>query len=51
MRFQIEFFKEPETHIGYIFGYFTMGQLLSVMTIIIGVIILFGKPKKIFSKY
>ena len=49
-RFAIEFFKEPEQHIGYVFGYFTMGQLLSVMTIIIGVIILFGKPKKIFGK-
>jgi phosphatidylglycerol:prolipoprotein diacylglycerol transferase len=33
-RFFIEFFKEPDPQIGYLFGYFTMGQILCVTMIL-----------------
>ena len=36
-RFFIEFLREPDAHIGLIFNSFTMGQLLSVPFVIIGV--------------
>ncbi|MFQ3307544.1 MAG: phosphatidylglycerol:prolipoprotein diacylglycerol transferase [Candidatus Midichloriaceae bacterium] len=38
-RIFIECFREPDSHIGYIFSVFTMGQLLSFIMIIIGVYI------------
>jgi phosphatidylglycerol:prolipoprotein diacylglycerol transferase len=43
-RFVVEFFREPDTHLGYIaFGWLTMGQLLSLPMVIIGVLfILWG---------
>ena len=45
-RFLIEFLREPDAHIGLIFNSITMGQLLSVPLVIIGVGIYF----KIHSK-
>lgn len=36
-RFFIEFFREPDTQIGYIFKYFTMGQLLTIPIIVSGI--------------
>ena len=36
-RFLIEFLREPDAHIGLIFNSITMGQLLSVPLVIIGV--------------
>lgn len=40
-RFFIEFFRQPDAHIGYLaFGWFTMGQLLSVPMIILGLVCL-----------
>ena len=37
-RFMVEFVREPDAHIGYVaFGWLTMGQLLSLPMIIIGV--------------
>jgi phosphatidylglycerol:prolipoprotein diacylglycerol transferase len=35
-RFFAEFFREPDLHLGFIFGTFTMGQLLTVPMIILG---------------
>lgn len=35
-RTAIEPFREPDTHLGVFFGYFTMGQLLSVPMILLG---------------
>ncbi|MGC8765585.1 MAG: prolipoprotein diacylglyceryl transferase [Brevinematia bacterium] len=41
-RFFVEFFREPDEQIGYLFGgWFTMGMLLSLPMIIIGLILLF----------
>jgi phosphatidylglycerol:prolipoprotein diacylglycerol transferase len=33
-RFFLEFVKEPDPQIGYLFGYFTMGQLLCIAMIL-----------------
>lgn len=34
IRFVVEFFKEPDPQIGYLFAYFTMGQLLCIAMIL-----------------
>ena len=39
-RFALEFYREPDQHIGYIFQNFSMGQLLSFPMIIIGIVFL-----------
>jgi phosphatidylglycerol:prolipoprotein diacylglycerol transferase len=39
-RFFIEFFREPDPQIGYIFGIFTMGQILCSLMIAAGMVIL-----------
>jgi phosphatidylglycerol---prolipoprotein diacylglyceryl transferase len=38
-RFGIEFLKEPDLSFGYIFEYFTMGQVLSALLLLVGLII------------
>ena len=43
-RFSIEFLREPDYHIGYIFSIFTLGQLLSIPMLILGIILL--RPRK-----
>ena len=46
-RFLVEFVREPDSHIGYLaFGWFSMGQALSLPMIILGLIILFGLKGK-----
>ncbi|MFT4927934.1 MAG: phosphatidylglycerol:prolipoprotein diacylglycerol transferase [Phenylobacterium sp.] len=35
-RFIIEFFREPDAHLGLLFGFISMGQLLSVPMVLIG---------------
>ena len=45
-RFLIEFLREPDAHIGLIFNLITMGQLLSVPLIILGVGIYLKKYSK-----
>jgi len=32
----VEIFREPDFHIGYLFGNFTMGQVLSIPLMLIG---------------
>jgi phosphatidylglycerol:prolipoprotein diacylglycerol transferase len=40
-RFMIEFAREPDTHLGFIaFSWITMGQLLSIPMIVLGMILL-----------
>lgn len=47
-RFIVEFFREPDAQLGYYFGYFTMGQILCFMMIVIGgFILVYAKKKKI----
>ncbi len=45
-RFTLEFFREPDVQLGYIFGPFTMGQLLSSSMIGAGLVILFFRKKR-----
>ena len=46
-RILAEQFREPDPQIGFIIGYFTLGQLLSLAMIISGVIIIVLKKRKI----
>ena len=39
LRFIVEFFREPDRQVGYIFNYFSMGQLLCLSMIILGAMI------------
>ena len=41
LRMFSENFREPDQHLGYFFNYFSMGTLLSVVTLISGFIIIF----------
>ena len=42
MRFAVEFVREPDAHIGYLaFGWFTMGQALTLPMLAAGVVLLF----------
>ena len=41
-----ENFREPDMHIGYIFNYFSIGTLLSFLTLLIGLIIILSIKKK-----
>jgi phosphatidylglycerol---prolipoprotein diacylglyceryl transferase len=44
-RFLVEFYRQPDAQIGFIFGYFTMGQILSTFMILAGAGILFFTNK------
>jgi phosphatidylglycerol:prolipoprotein diacylglycerol transferase len=45
VRFFIEFVREPDSHLGFIIGYFTMGQILCLGMILGGTIILVKKSQ------
>ena len=45
-RFIVEFFREPDFHIGYIMNIITMGQVLSLPMILIGFYIIYYSQKK-----
>ena len=45
-RFVVEFFREPDAHIGFIAGVFTMGQILSFLMIAGGVLIIVYQKKR-----
>ena len=36
-----EFFREPDNHLGYFFNYFSLGSLLSIFTLIFGLLVIF----------
>lgn len=44
IRIFVEFFREPDPQIGFIFHYFTLGQILSLPILIVGLIILSSPP-------
>jgi len=41
-----EFFREPDLQMGYMFGFVTMGQLLSVAMLLIGFLLKYGFVRK-----
>ena len=43
-RLFVEFFREPDAHLGFLFGGATMGQLLSLPLVIVGVWLVARKP-------
>lgn len=45
-RFLVEFFREPDPHIGFVFEFFTLGQMLCLPMIVLGAGFVFfvGKP-------
>jgi len=45
LRMISEYFREPDIQIGYLFNYFSMGTLLSVIFLVAGFIIIFFKKK------
>ena len=45
-RILIEFFREPDQHIGYIFPNITMGMILSTPLVLIGLILIINSVKK-----
>lgn len=44
-RFIVEFFREPDAQLGFIAGPFTMGQVLSAITMLAGVILAFFRKR------
>ena len=45
-RFIVEFFRQPDAQLGFIFGPFTMGQILSVLTSFAGIALFFLLKRK-----
>jgi len=45
LRIFSEFFREPDQHLGYFLNYFSMGVLLSILTLIAGFLIIFTNKK------
>ena len=45
-RFIVEFYREPDIQLGYYFGFFTMGQILCFIMIIVGIAVGFYAKKK-----
>ena len=44
-RIIVEFFREPDAHLGFIFSHISMGQILSLPMIILGVIVIIAGAK------
>jgi phosphatidylglycerol:prolipoprotein diacylglycerol transferase len=46
LRFSIEFFRQPDAQLGFIIGFLTMGQILSIIMLTIGAIMLYKVKNK-----
>jgi phosphatidylglycerol:prolipoprotein diacylglycerol transferase len=44
-RFFVEFFREPDAQLGFIAGPFTMGQVLSALTALAGIVLFFFRRR------
>lgn len=47
IRFAVEFFREPDNQIGFIFTYFTLGQFFSLAMVLAAIIMYFYRRKKL----
>ncbi len=45
-RILVEFFRQPDVQVGYLFGLFTMGQILSTLMIVVGGLLVFSRRSK-----
>jgi phosphatidylglycerol:prolipoprotein diacylglycerol transferase len=45
-RFILEFFREPDVQLGFVIGFFTMGQVLSACMVLAGAGLLFARAKR-----
>jgi len=50
IRFLVEFFREPDSQLGFVLGYFTMGQLLSTCMVLGGAVLFFARQRERTSK-
>lgn len=48
-RILVEFFREPDVQVGYFLGLLTMGQILSILMILFGAFLVFGRRDKKIS--
>lgn len=46
VRIIVEFFREPDQQIGYIAGFLTLGQILSLAMLILGLILIYSQRRK-----
>ena len=46
LRFMVEFFRQPDEELGFIIGFLTMGQILSIITFFIGIFFIYRVSKK-----
>ncbi len=49
-RFIVEFFREPDAQLGFIAGPFTMGQILSVLTMLGGIVLYIVRKRSVGGK-
>ncbi len=45
VRFFIEFFREPDSHLGFVLGFFSMGQILCIFMILCGTAVLLWRRR------
>lgn len=50
LRFFVEYFRAPDEHIGFIFSYFTLGQLLSLYMFFSGAVLLLWLKRRDYAK-
>ncbi len=44
-RFFVEFFRQPDPQIGFIFSFFTMGQALSILMVMVGLVLIYARTR------
>ena len=49
LRTLVELVRQPDEQVGFLFGYFTMGQLLSIPVFLVGVVMIVKIMKKDFK--
>jgi phosphatidylglycerol---prolipoprotein diacylglyceryl transferase len=44
-RFFVEFFREPDPQLGFIFSFLTMGQALSILMVMVGLVLIYARTR------
>jgi len=45
-RFTVEFFRQPDEQLGFIIGFLSMGQILSIIMFLVGVVFIYRVSRK-----